>query len=191
MLKILLRASLAFLVIFGGAFVAAAQTGQTAIGQSTTEPAINDANGSKIYLLTPDKVPMPSNANPRAIAPMYIPMYPTTSPINPASLNCQPTNCNHLSVPPFATPGYVNGGATCTDLRLPANGCSLVLGHDHLVGVPPTGDFNVAWHVILVVCRAPDATDDRADRTADDSPGDSAPDTSSDRAAFVGKGNLR
>jgi hypothetical protein len=26
-----------------------------------------------------------------------------------------------------------------------------VLGHDHLVGVPPTGDFNVAWHVILVV----------------------------------------
>ena len=26
-----------------------------------------------------------------------------------------------------------------------------MLGHDHLVGVPPTGDFNVAWHVILVV----------------------------------------
>jgi hypothetical protein len=25
------------------------------------------------------------------------------------------------------------------------------LGHDHLVGVRPAGDFNVAWHVILVV----------------------------------------
>lgn len=153
MLKILLRASLAFLVVFCGAFVASAQTGQTSIGQSTTEPAINDANGSKIYLLTPDKVPMPSNANSRATAPMYIPMYPTTSPINPATLNCQPTNCNHLSVLPFAAAGYVNGGATCAapDIGLPANGCSLVAGHDHLVGVPPTGDFNVAWHVILVV----------------------------------------
>jgi hypothetical protein len=40
-------------------------------------------------------------------------------------------------------------------------------------------------------CRAPDATHDRADRTANNGPGDGAPDTSSDRAAFVGKRNLR
>ena len=40
-------------------------------------------------------------------------------------------------------------------------------------------------------CRAPDATHDRADRTADNSPGDSAPDASRDRAAFVSKGKLR
>jgi hypothetical protein len=40
-------------------------------------------------------------------------------------------------------------------------------------------------------CRAPDATHDRADRTANNSPGDSAPDPSGDCAAFVGKGNLR
>ena len=40
-------------------------------------------------------------------------------------------------------------------------------------------------------CRAPDATHDRADRTANNSPGDGAPDTSSDCAAFVGKRNLR
>jgi hypothetical protein len=39
--------------------------------------------------------------------------------------------------------------------------------------------------------RAPDATHDCADRTANNSPGDSAPDTSSDRAAFVGKDKLR
>src|SRR5579863_3702522 len=88
--KIFLRASLAFLVVFGGAFAASAQTGQTAFGQTTTEAAINDANGSTIYLLTPDRVPMPSNANPRAHAPMFIPIYPTSSPINPATLDCQP-----------------------------------------------------------------------------------------------------
>ena len=40
-------------------------------------------------------------------------------------------------------------------------------------------------------CRAPDATHDRADRTANNSPGHSAPDPSGDCAAFVGKGNLR
>jgi hypothetical protein len=40
-------------------------------------------------------------------------------------------------------------------------------------------------------CRAPNATHDRADRTANNSPGDSAPDTSSNRAAFVSKDKLR
>ena len=27
----------------------------------------------------------------------------------------------------------------------------LYKGHDHLVGKAPTGDFNVAWHVVLLV----------------------------------------
>ena len=40
-------------------------------------------------------------------------------------------------------------------------------------------------------CRTPDATHDRADRTANNSPGNSAPNPSGDRAAFVGKGDLR
>jgi hypothetical protein len=78
-------------------------------------------------------------------------MYPATSTINPATLNCQPHNCDHLNVLPFPAPGYPNGGTTCTQFGFPERACSLVLGHDHLIGVPPTGDFNVAWHVILVV----------------------------------------
>jgi hypothetical protein len=153
MLKILLRASLAVLVVFGGAFAASAQTGQTAFGQTTAEAAINDANGSTIYLLTPDKVQIPTNANPRATAPMFIPMYPTSSPIKPATLNCQPTNCNHLNVLPFLSPGYTPASATTCSAFGITTGCSLVIGHDHLVGVPPpsTGDFNIAWHVTLVV----------------------------------------
>jgi hypothetical protein len=36
-------------------------------------------------------------------------------------------------------------------LGLPENGCALLIGHDHLVGVPHTGDFNVAWNVVLMV----------------------------------------
>ncbi len=126
-------------------------SGQRAFGQSTVEPAINDANGSTVFLLIPDRVPFPSQSNPRASAPMYIPMYPAGSTINPTTLNCQPHNCDHLNVLPFIAEGYPNGGTTCTQFGLPDKSCSLVVGHDHLIGVAPIGDFNVAWHVILVV----------------------------------------
>lgn len=38
------------------------------------EPAVNDANGSTVFLLTPNSVPFPSVSNPRASVPMYIPI---------------------------------------------------------------------------------------------------------------------
>jgi hypothetical protein len=66
-----------------------------------------------------------------------------------------------------------------------------------LIVVAVIGVISVAAMIAPVIghrvsnCRAPDATHDRADRTADNSPGHSAPNTSSDGAAFVGKGNLR
>ncbi len=151
--RILCALALASVLVF---WTASAQSltslsGQRAFGQSTVEPAINNADGSTVFLLTPDRVPFPSESSPRASAPMYIPMYPADSTVNPAALNCQPHNCDHLNVLPFPAPGYPNGGTTCTQFGLPAGGCGLVLGHDHLIGVQPTGDFNVAWHVILVV----------------------------------------
>lgn len=151
MCKRIFFAFMAMFCLAGLAVDASAQTGQTSFGRASVEPAINDANGNLVFLLTPIKAPLPSMANPRATAPMYIPMYPGTSPINPATLNCQPHNCDHLNVLPFAAPGYPNGGEACIQYGLPANQCSLVIGHDHLIGVPHTGDFNVAWHVILVV----------------------------------------
>jgi hypothetical protein len=141
--------TLIFLV--GGHINAFAQTGATAFGKATTEPAIDSKNGSTIFLLTPDNAPFPSKANPMAVAPMYLPMYPLGSTVVPASLNCQPHNCNHLQVLPFAAPGYPNGGASCTQWGFPANECSLVIGHDHLTGVPHTGDSTVEHHIILVV----------------------------------------
>ncbi len=154
---------LAFLGFVGWAAQASAQSGEVAIGRSTVEPAVNDADGSEVFLLTPDKVPFPSNANAmHATAPMFIPMYPDFSSINPATLNCQPHNCDHLNVLPFAAAGYTNGGAACTSYGLPANKCSLVIGHDHLVGIAPTGDFNVAWHVTLVVFTPKGIADNKA-----------------------------
>lgn len=145
-LSLLLFAALWLLA--GGAF---AQSGQTAFGQVSVEPAIDYATGNTIFLLTPSKAPFPSKANPRATALLYLVTYPVGSSVNPALLNCQPNNCDHVNVLPFPAPGYPNGGALCANYGLPVNGCGLVIGHDHLVGVPHTGDFNVAWSVVLVV----------------------------------------
>jgi len=102
-------------------------SGQRAFGQVTVEPAVDLATGTEVFLLTPNNAPLPVNAAARAHAPLYLPLYPTASTIPADSLNCTPTNCDHVQ-----TFGYP------------------LKGHDHLIGVPPTGDFNVAWDVILV-----------------------------------------
>lgn len=102
-------------------------SGQRAFGNSTVEPAIDSATGNEIFLKTPDGAPSPSNAAQRAQAPLYLVLYPEASSIDANTLNCQPTNCDHAQT--FAYP---------------------LKGHDHLVGVPHTGDFNVAWYVVLV-----------------------------------------
>jgi hypothetical protein len=102
-------------------------SGQRAFGQVTIEPAIDDATGNEIFLLTPNNVPLPSHAAQRAHAPLYLVLYPAASTLDANTLNCQPVNCDHAQT--FVYP---------------------LKGHDHLVGVPHTGDFNVAWDVVLV-----------------------------------------
>ena len=128
-------------------------SGQRTFGQASVEPAVDSSNGDAIYLLTPDKAPFPSKANPVATAPLYLPLYPVGSAVPAVDLNCQPTNCDHANVLPFPSVDY--GALAGTDKRCMdfngGNPCSPVEGHDHMVGVAPTGDFNVAWHVKLVV----------------------------------------
>ncbi len=113
------------------------QSGQRAFGQVTVEPAVNDADGSQIFLLTPNGSPSGSPADPstvaqRAHAPLYLPLYPAISTIPASSLNCTPANCDHARMGPYP-----------------------LKGHDHLVGVASThGDFNVAWDVHPVIFTA-------------------------------------
>jgi hypothetical protein len=106
-------------------------SGQRAFGQATVEPAVDLATGNEIFLLTPNNTPLPVKAAQRAHAPLYLVMYPESSSVHADSLNCQPTNCDHVQ----SFPGYPNG---------------VLKGHDHLVGLPHTGDWNVAWDVVLV-----------------------------------------
>jgi hypothetical protein len=139
----------AFFGVPGKAFLA--DSGQRNFAQVSVEPAVDYANGSTVYLLTPIKAPFPSKANPIATAPLYLPVYPITSTVPAFDLNCQPTNCDHVNVLPFLDADYGSASAqACADFN-GGNPCSQVEGHDHLVGVPTTqGDFNVAWHVKLV-----------------------------------------
>lgn len=141
-----------FLGVPGNAFVA--ESGQRNFAQVSVEPAVDYANGDTVYLLTPIKAPFPSKANPIATAPLYLPLYPLNSTVPAFELNCQPSNCDHVNVLPFPSVDY--GALPGTDKRCVdfngGNPCSPVEGHDHLVGVASTkGDFNVAWHVQLVI----------------------------------------
>jgi hypothetical protein len=102
-------------------------SGQRAFGEATVEPAVDLATGNEIFLLTPNNTPLPVKAAQRAHAPLYLVLYPQASSIDADSLNCQPDNCDHAQT--FSYP---------------------LKGHDHLVGLPHTGDWNVAWDVILV-----------------------------------------
>jgi hypothetical protein len=117
-------------LVLGAALPASAttnwQSGQHFFGGVSVEPAVDMATGNQIFLLTPNGAPTnPVKANQRAHAPLYLVLYPTGSTIDPATLNCTPANCNHAQIPG-------------------------IIGHDHLVGLPHTGDFNVAWDVYLI-----------------------------------------
>lgn len=111
--------------------------------------------GNTVYLLTPIKAPFPSKANQAATAPLYLPLYPVSSTVAADDLDCQPTNCDHANVLPFADPGFYGAlpgtDPACVDFNGGAP-CAYVKGHDHLVGVASShGDFNVAWTVKPVV----------------------------------------
>jgi hypothetical protein len=135
---------------------AGAYSGQVFFAGVSIEPAVNLADGSTIYLLTPNGAPFPSKANAdHAVAPLYLPMYPLASGIAASDLNCVPTNCDHANVvPPPVVAALGVGALYPTGNQATPFGTftgGLYKGHDHLVGVAPTGDFNVAWHVVLLV----------------------------------------
>lgn len=145
-------------VLFGFAFVAICAfpfnavadtlpSGERSHGNVTIEPAYNDADGSIIYLQTPDHhAPLgPTNTtqqvNPHAVAPLYLIVYPAGTS---GTFNCMdvPGNC----------PDHAGAIAGLAAGKMPSvyPVAAAVPGHDHLVGVAKTGgDFNVAWRVYV------------------------------------------
>jgi hypothetical protein len=130
-------------------------SGEHLLGNTSIEPAYDDATGNIVYLLTPNRLaPLGANnpinnVNPHAVAPLYLIVYP---PGTPGILNCMgvPGNCPDHG-------GVIAGLATSVRPDVYGTDPSAVPGHDHLVGMPRTGDFNVAWRVYVELFR-PGAT---------------------------------
>jgi hypothetical protein len=122
-------------------------SGERTHGNVSIEPAYNDYDGSIIYLLTPNRLaplgpnnPI-NNVNSHAVAPLFLVVYP---PGTPGTFNCMgvPGNCPDHD-------GAIAGVATSVVPSVYGTNPGAVPGHDHLVGVRPTGDFNVPWHVYI------------------------------------------
>lgn len=129
-------------------------------GGGAIEPAYNDANGSLLYLLTPTKsnvqlsnkiVQDPTDVafpfpHPVDVAPIFLPVYPASSSIDPATLNC-------AHVPADNCPDHGPAVSDAVQFGIdPAVYGAGVIGHDHLIGVAATkGDFNIIWEPVLVL----------------------------------------
>ena len=119
--------------------------------------ALDGETGKTVFILTPDKAPAPTPTNAAAQAPIYLIAYPVQSTIPADHLDCTVTNCKGLNVLPFANSSYgeLSGTSAACEAFNQGKPCSPVEGHDHIVGTPFTGgDFNVAWHKVLVVFTA-------------------------------------
>lgn len=120
-------------------------SGERTQGQSTIEPAYDDMTGHLIYIKTPNHAPFPVNSNNSSWAPLYIVLYPAGTTVG--TLNCMgvPGNCPDHD-------GEVAGAATAIMPSVYGTNPALVPGHDHLLAAPGSGgDFNIAWHVFLVL----------------------------------------
>jgi hypothetical protein len=143
-------------VMIGNASLSMTPTPHFTGGGGVVEPAIDDTTGNLVYLLTPTNAKTHPNAH--NVAPLYLPVYPVGSGIDPASLNC-------AHMPADNCPDHGPGVAGAAKSIMPSVYGSLdgtvpggVLGHDHLVGIASTGgDFNVIWEPVLILFTSVDA----------------------------------
>jgi hypothetical protein len=119
-------------------------SGQRFLGQSVLEPVYNDEQAGEIgYIKQPEQAPQPVNANPVALAPFYLVVYPVGSTAATTYL------CQHTPVENCPTHG--NGIAALAQAREPQVYGVGVAGHDHLMDFPGGPDFNIAWEPIVVL----------------------------------------
>ena len=138
--------------ILSSPILALAQSGEVLQGNSTIGPVFDSATGNTVYVRQALGAPMPVNSNVNSMVPVYVVVYPHLSTIDDASLQCLPTNCDHLNVLPFPDPDYGLGSDAQCQQWNGGTPCSLVKGHVHLLGVRSDGgDFKVPHYVKLLL----------------------------------------
>src|SRR6266568_1648446 len=157
---ILLVTSLAtaLLVYVPAAGAGTVPTGERSFHQASVEPSFDAATGNLGFLLTPVKAPDPVKANHKSWAPIYLPVYPTTSTV------ATPLNCMHT--PAENCPSHGDLVASAAQAISAANGFGSVyaggvLGHDHVADFPSGDDFNIAWEPVLVLFKTASAANTR------------------------------
>ncbi len=139
-----LAASLAGITHSRAAAATSTPSGERIHGQSVLEPVFDDATGTVTFVMTPLNVSVPVNANPRAWAPFYVPVYPVGVSF------VGPLQCTHI--PADNCPDHGPPIAAAAAQIVPAVYGAGVLGHDHMMAPPGSGgDFNIAWEPILVL----------------------------------------
>ena len=145
-------------------------TGERAVGKAAIEPAYDDVTGGLVYILTPEKAPLPTHADGHAIAPLYIVAYPpsSTAVTSPEHFNCEgvPGNCpDHDGlIAGVATNDGSNPNLPVGEPSVYGTKPALVPGHDHLLAPPAShGDFNIAWEVKEVLFTPKAVTDNVLD----------------------------
>jgi hypothetical protein len=121
--------------------------GHFAGGGGTIEPAYDSANGTLIFLQTPNNAHV--NPNDHNVAPLYLPVYPVGSDVTESSLNCTHLGGDNC---PDHGPAVAAAAMFSTNPQVASVYSKGVLGHDHLAGIASSGgDFNVIWEPELVL----------------------------------------
>jgi hypothetical protein len=134
-----------------GERVNGAQNGQLG---TTIEPVYDDMTGAIRYVSTPNGTAHPVPTNPRATAPFYLPVYPTSSTVVTSStLNCEDTTATTTENCPDHGPAVAGLAQLFEPGVYGTPGTpGVVAGHDHLMSGPGSGgDFNVAWVPTLLL----------------------------------------
>jgi len=137
---------LAMGALVAGATNAAAQvpSGERLLGHTAIEPAYDDRTGHLIYLMTPSGARSAAHANPQAISPLYLIVYPNSAADAVGVMNCAHAGGDNC-------PDHGPGIAALAQSTVPAVYGNGVWGHDHIVDGRGGDEFNVDWGVVVVL----------------------------------------
>jgi len=97
-----------------------------------------------IYIITPIGAPNPAHANAHAVSPLFIIVYPNSAAESLGTMNCAHEGGDNC-------PDHGPGIADLARAVVPAVYGDGVWGHDHIMDGPGDREFNVAWHVVVVL----------------------------------------
>lgn len=145
-LRILRRAvvALAALLVVAHGAMAQVPSGERTHGQAVIEPAYDYRTGDFVYLSTPQQGTDAIHANASAVSTLFLVVYPSSASAAVGTMICAHQGGDNC-------PDHGPGIADLASSVVPSVYGAGVWGHDHLVEGHGGKDFQVAWHVVVVL----------------------------------------